>query len=190
MAFLFKIEGRSVFPNEETLLIEPFKTIWGRDKDKDKANALEEFCYIEFMSSAKKTNPYRNYDEDKKQVEIVKDCITQKDWKPDELVEKAMEKIQEFQLRASVTYSYFKAAVHGAEKMKSFFYSFDMNERNPKTLNPVWKPKDITNAISDTDNVVIKLANLEKKVLEELYEETKTKANKEISPFAQRTSIK
>ena len=59
MAYLFKIEGKAVFPNEETLLIEPFKSIWERDTSKNKEYALEDFAYIEFITSLLKTNPYR-----------------------------------------------------------------------------------------------------------------------------------
>ena len=53
MAFLFIVTEKTVFPNTETLLISPFKDIWKRDKTKQKHHALEEFAYIEFMSSMK-----------------------------------------------------------------------------------------------------------------------------------------
>ena len=34
MAYLFKVEGKTVYPNDEVLLISPFKEIWERDKSK------------------------------------------------------------------------------------------------------------------------------------------------------------
>ncbi len=66
MSFLFKIEGKKVYPNTETLLVSPFKEIWERDKSLDKEKAIQEFAYIEFSTSMLKSNPYREYTEDRK----------------------------------------------------------------------------------------------------------------------------
>lgn len=185
MSILFNVEGKAVFPNPETLLLSPFKEIWERDKKKNKEFALEDLAYIEFISSMKATNPYRQYAENKKKEEVTKDIITRKNWKPDELIEKAIRKNIEFQTEASTTYSYYMAAKKVAEKMKDFFETVDINERN-KAGMPVYKPADITRAINDTEKVLTNLKNLEKKVEEELYESVKTRNNKEISPFAKR----
>lgn len=190
MAFLFNVEGKAVFPNTETLLLYPFKDIWDRDKSKSKENALEELTYIEFMTSMKKTNPYRQYPEGKKDEVVRQDVITQIDWQPDELVKEAMQKIMQFQQGASTTYNYYMAAKKAAEKMQEFFEDVDINERNMKSGNPIYKPGDITRALNDTEKVLANLKSLEKKVEEELYEETKTKGGKEISPFASRNSLK
>lgn len=189
MAFLFNVEGKAVFPNTETLLLRPYKDIWERDKSKSKENALEELAYIEFMTSMKKTNPYRQYPEEKKHDIIVGDVISQIDWKPDELVIEAMENLIEFQRNASTTYNYYMSAKVAAEKMQEFFNTVDINERNYKSGNPIYKPGDITRALNDTEKVLSNLKALEKKVEEELYEETKTKGGKQISPFANRNSL-
>lgn len=53
MSYLFIVENNIAKPNTETLLIEPFKTIWERDKTKDKEQAIKEFTFIELMSSKK-----------------------------------------------------------------------------------------------------------------------------------------
>ena len=63
MAFLFQVTDRAVFPNPETLLISPFKDIWERDESTNKTVAIQEFAYIEFMTSMLKSNPYRQYPE-------------------------------------------------------------------------------------------------------------------------------
>ncbi len=79
MAHLFIINDKAVFPNPETLLISPFKDIWDRDRSPGKENAIQEFAYIEFMTSMLKSNPYREYPEAKKDEIIRKDIITQID---------------------------------------------------------------------------------------------------------------
>lgn len=184
MAYLFRVENKTVFPNEETLLIEPFKSIWERDKTKSKSKAFEEFAYIEFLSSMKKTNPYRQYPEDRKESKIVEDIINTPNWKPDKKIKEAIDKIKEFQTEASTTYSYYMSAKRAAEKMQYFFNTFNINERNEKTGNPVYKPRDITSALNETEKTLQTLKSLEAKIQEELLEETRNKSDKEISRFA------
>ncbi len=189
MAFLFTVSEKTVFPNPETLLVQPFKEIWGRDKSKEKYNALEEFAYIEFMSSMKKSNPYRQYSEKDKESKVRKAVITRTDWEPDELIIQGIHKVKQFQKEASTTYNYYMAAKKAAEKMQDFFMEVDINAVNEKTLNPIYKPRDITSALNDTEKVLSNLKTLEKKVEEELYEETKNRSNKEISFFADPESL-
>jgi hypothetical protein len=190
MAFLFIVTEKTVFPNPETLLISPFKEIWARDKTKSKHDALEEFAYIEFMSSMKKSNPYRQYPEHEKENKIIEAVITRDGWKPDELIKKGMHQVVKFQKEASTTYNYYMAAKKAVEKMQDFFNEVDITAVNEKTFNPIYKPKDITNALNDTEKVLGNLKTLEKKVEEELYEETKNRSNKEISFFADPESLR
>ncbi len=188
MAYLFEVQGKSAVPNTETLLVEPFKSIWKRDKDKQKSNALEELTYIEFMSSQKKTNPFRQYPDYRKSDEIIKQVITQKNWKPDKLVLEGIKKIDDFQKEASSTYSFYLSAKKTIEALKDFFDNVDLGERNDKGM-PVYKPAEITRALNDVEKVTATFKNLEKKMSDELIESTKTKGGKEISPFAMKSSL-
>lgn len=191
MSFLFKIEHKKVFPNPETLLITPFSEIWKRDKSKEKEIALKEFAFIEFNTSMLRSNPYREYPDDRKQDIIIEDVFGHKTkWKPDKLVEHGIRKIEEWQEEASVTYRYWLANKVAAEKMIDFFNNFDISTVNPKTLNPIYKPKDITSAIGDAQRTLTTLDTLKSKVEEEIYENAKTKGGKEISPFAKTSSVK
>lgn len=189
MAYLFVVEGRAVFPNPETLLISPFKEIWGRDKTKEKEKALEELTYIEFVSSMRRSNPYRQYSETEKESKVREDVITDPKWTPDSKVLLGIKKIEQFQKEASTTYSYYIAAKKALEKVAQFYMTFDMSERNPKTNVPIFKAADITRALDNTDKTLGNLKGLEKKVEEELYEEVKRQSGKEISFFAKRESM-
>lgn len=190
MSVLFKVEGKVVIPHTETLVISPFKEIWERDTSPSKERAMDEFKYIEFMTSMLKTNPYAGYDEDKKQQKIISQCVTHEEFDPeDEFIKEGMDSIVRFQNEASANYSYYMAAKIGAEKMKDFFLTFDMNEVNLKTGNPIYKPRDITSALNDTSNVLSNLDKLKTKVEEEIYDEIKRRGQKDISPFANPNSI-
>ena len=46
---LFRYEGYNITISEEALLLKPFKTLWDRDKSKDKYKAMQELGYIYFM---------------------------------------------------------------------------------------------------------------------------------------------
>jgi len=181
MAFLFTIENSVAIPNTETLLISPFKEIWNRDKSKYKDKAIKEFTFIELMSSKKKTNPYAGYS-DEIRFEKLKEVLFDESWEQDILLEQALIKVDEFQREASPTYSYYIAVLEAAEKMKNFFRTFDMDERNDKNV-PIYKPGDITRALNDTDKVLQNINSMKEKVEQELFEQVKTRSNKTINPF-------
>ena len=183
MSLLFKVEKKHVIPHTETLMISPFKEIWERDSTEHKEFATEELSYIEFMSSVMKSNPFSGYSEDMREEKIIQEVITQDNWEPDELVRQGIRKLQELQRDCSPTYNYFISAKAAAEKMQDFFNTFDMNDLNPKGF-PLYKPKEITSALNDTSKVLQNLDELITKVDNEVFETTKNKGQKIVSPFA------
>ena len=184
MAYLFRVEDRVVKPTDEVLQVSPFNEIWERDDSPNKEVALQEFTFIEFMTSALKTNPYRGYSEDRKADVIKRDVVRIKDWTPDVLVLKGMEKVKEFQKEGSESYALYLSALVAKNKLQDFFNSFNMNKVNMKTGAPIYKPRDITAALQDLDKTIISLQSLEKKVEEDLFESAKIKGQKEVSIFA------
>lgn len=181
MSHLFTVENNRAVPNTETLLISPFSEVWERDDSKDKGQAIKEFTFIELMSSKKKSNVYSGYTDDVR-FERLREMLFDEDWEPDNLIEQCLAKIDELQKDASPTYSYYLAVVEAAEKMKGFFREFDINELNDRGQR-VWKPKDITSAMVDTERVLQNLNAMKDKVEQELFEATKTRANKTINYF-------
>lgn len=189
MAYLFEVVNKIVVPTDEVLQVPPFKEIWERDKSPKKEVAIQEFTYMEFMTSSLATNPYRGYSEDKKEAVIRKDVIKEKNWKPDKLIEEGMEKIITLQTEGSSTYSLYMSAIKAKDKLESFFNNFDMEEKNERSGNPIYKPRDITIAIQDLDKTIMSLKSLEKKVEEDLFEVAKIRGQKKISDFANPDTI-
>ena len=190
MAFLFQINDKAVFPNPETLMIYPFSEIWERDSSSKKELAIQEFAYMEFMTSMLKSNPYREYQEDRKDIVIRQEIITELDWQPDELVLAGMDKLREMQTEGSLTYRYWMANKMALEKQIQFFEEVDINERNPKTFSPIYKPKDIPDAVANAEKVLTTINALKSKVDEELFESSKMRSDKTISPFADPNSLR
>lgn len=79
-----------------------------------------------------------------------------------------------------------KAAI---EKMIDFFNNFDIDERNFKSGMPIYKPKDITSAVADAEKTLTTLNALKSKVDKEVFEISKTRSDKQISPFANPSSL-
>lgn len=183
-SYLFTVEDSLVRPTTEALLTSPFREIWERDESPKKGHAIREFSYIEFMVSMKGSNPYKNYAEGVKEMKIIEGVFRGEEFAPDELVKAGIAFLQDVQKNGSRTYQYFMSSRAAVKKIQDYFNDFDMNDVNERTGNPLWKPKDITNALKDTDDVSGKLDKLEKKVEEELFDVVVTKANKEISQFA------
>jgi hypothetical protein len=191
MAQIFTVVDNSVIPKPEVLLISPFKEIWKRDKDRFKKLATKEFTYIEFMTSILRSNPFSQYEESKKSKAIIAEVFQDDVWKPDKLVMQGVESVIKFNTEYSTTYNYYMSNKIAAEKMQNFFKTVDITkEFNERTGAPLYKPKDITSALKDAEEVISKLKVLEAKVQEEIIEETRTKSNKEISPFANPNSLR
>lgn len=186
MSYLFEIKGNSVTPSASLLILEPFKTIWGRNKDK--SVSLKELAYCEFMASSQRSNPFAGYPEANRSDIIIQELFGG-DYNPDEVIQEAIEFIKRVQTEGSTTYSYYIAAKASADSMKEFFHTIDLNERNDRNM-PIYKPKDITSALIDTEKVIQNLNALQKKVEEELYDTIRTRSDKVVSPFANPSSLK
>jgi hypothetical protein len=189
MSLLFTVENKSVVPTTEVLLLSPYKEIWARDKTSGKFNAINEFAYIEFMMSVKKTNIYRGYSETERMSRLGVQLFNDEKYVPDDLIKEGMRKLQEFQLTSSPTFAYYQSAMAAAYKIQRFFENVDLTMLNLKTGLPVYKPQDITSALMDTEKVLQSLLTLEEKVNNELFESAKIKGQKVVSVFANPDTI-
>ena len=117
---IFEINGNVVRPTAQALAVKCFKKLWTRDKTKDKSVALQEFAYVEFMTSKKKNNPYKGYDESIREKKIIQGVIVEEDWKPDEYVKACIEFWQDWQNNGSESIRYFNANVSALDKTINF----------------------------------------------------------------------
>lgn len=184
MSLLFVVENKRVKPNPETLLISPFKEIWERDTTEQKTFAIEDLTFIEFMVSPKKSNPFHGYHDDIRREKIIDEVITREGWEEDELIYEAMDKVKEFLHNASPTYRFYESNRLAVQKTEDFFKNFEYSEVNAKSGNPLYKPSDVTRAVKDAGDVMKRLNEMKEKVDQEVFEETKTKGQKRVSPFA------
>lgn len=182
MAYLFILENNIAKPNIETILISPFKDIWDRDNSKDKSEAIKEFTFIELMSSKRKTNPYAGYSDEQRFHKLKELLKFPNDWKPDNLIEQCLAKIEEFQTEGSFNYMMYKQSLDTVMKTREYLIGIDLNERT-KSGMPVYKPADVYSAVEKVEKIMTSLNTLKEKVEQELFDSTKTRGNKLINPL-------
>lgn len=183
MSLLFEIKKNTVYPRAEILLVSPFKEIWERDKDENKTTAIKELSYAEFITSEMSSNPFSGYIGKDRQNQVVSQVIKDDKWKPDSFVRRACAYLIDLQEEGSFTYSFYMSARIAAEKVRDFFTSFDINERNEKTNAPIFKAKEINDAVVNSEKTLETMSKLRQKVMDEVYESQRTKGKKVISEF-------
>jgi len=182
------IENRIVKPTEEALMVTPFGDIYQRDSHRQKDLAMREFAYIEFMVSPKDTNPFFGYPvaggirHQKIYENKFKDLY--ETWTPDELVRVGIEVYNEFYYNASPSLGFYNSVVGAVKKLQTFFDNLDMDKVNSRDM-PLYKPKEITSAIIDAENLLTKLAAMKEKVNQEIFTTVKTKGARQINFFEQ-----
>ena len=78
-----------VHPTSEALLLKVFGDIWKRDKSKDKELALKELSFVWYYCDVR--SHFLIQPPDVRTVEIMKDVDMTKTWKPDKLINDAIE---------------------------------------------------------------------------------------------------
>ena len=183
---IFVVRDGKVSVTPEVLLIYPFNQIWEEDTEE---LAIRKFTFIEFMCSRKKSNPFIEYKMDERPSKILISFSSNENDEiinaipTDELVISAMDVYNKLQNEASISLRFYESAIAAAEKMNEFFINFDLNKVNFKTGTLLYKPADITRALKDVNEVLKTLGGLKVKVQQELYEDVKGKAGREINHF-------
>jgi hypothetical protein len=183
---IFIVEKNKVAITPEVLLLYPFKDIW-------KANTLElsliKFGFIEFMCSQRKNNPFIGYPIDERPDKML--LITfpsgtdeqKEEIKNDPLVLAGIEIYIENQKEASPSLRFYESALMAADSMIDFFATVDLGATNARNGSLLYKPADITRALKDVNDVIKTLGALKSKVIQEINEDAKGKAGREINYF-------
>jgi len=189
MSFLFAINGRALFPKPEVLLTKPFKQIWARDKSEDKEKALEQFAYMEFMTSKLRSNPFAGYQEDDRHGRIIKQTGMNPKYKPDKLVLEGIEFLLRILKEASPSYRYLMSSLKGADRVQDWLEELNPDARTDKGAY-LLKPADFAKSMREVPESIKNLKLLEKRVDQELIEDLKIRGGVIISSFARIESYK
>lgn len=185
MIEVFQLDKGKVVPTKEILLIEPFKTIWNRDTDSKKPNALKEFAYIEFMTSYKQTNPFIGYGKEERHRKICNSVMANPIFVPDDLVRKGMIMYMDWQDEASPTLRFYKAMVKTNEKVIKWAETVDLSQTDKKG-SAVYKPAEVMAVIAKGHENIRALSLMKTSVEQEINDSIKRRNNRQINHFEMR----
>lgn len=175
---LFQIQDNQPIITPEGLLIPEFAALWRREKSKKKEIATKELSYVYFKADYKSV--YQAYLPDVQEKQIIIDVFGKKKWKPDKVVQQAVDKYIELQQTPSMRLlTSFKGAINSLEK---YFKGIDFSKTDSKG-NPVYKISEITNALQKAGSIIESLDKVEEKVRKEISSENVARGQKEINPF-------
>jgi hypothetical protein len=168
---IIEINGATVKLHEGALLVPEFKELWEKNK-----NPIEFFKYVYLFADY--NSPYRAYDEPQKIAALEKDLGIQLS-KP---LQTAIEKYKE--LNYSFNMRYLQDAIHAANQTRAYFRNVDYSLLDAKG-NPVYKVKEVTDALKNTLQVITTLEGLKEKVESENVAQNKVRAGAKINKWEQ-----
>lgn len=162
---LFKYEQYKVTISEEALALKPFKKIWDRDKTKNKDRAISELSYIYFMIDPRSDYQYLT-DEEERSLSIIEGEGLPKTWKPDKLVQEAMNFYASFKTTSVLI---LEDTRHAADNLRKSLRDIDLEAKDDKG-KPIYTVSSIISAIKQVPQLVKELAEAEREVTKEITE--------------------
>lgn len=157
---LFEIKNNQPIVTTEGIMT--FSELFQRDTSKDKSRFFQELEYVYFLYDYK--SYYLAYPPDTREQEVIKDFIKIKDWKPDVIVKKAIQKYKELQHTFSLRY--LDAARDVTEKTIDHWKNVDYNAVNSKG-DPRYKVNEVNKSVADASKVLESLDKLTDRVQKE-----------------------
>lgn len=160
---LFRYEGYKIEISEEAFALKIFRQIWNRDRTVNKERAITELGFVYFM-----TDPRSDYqyiiDSDERAKAIIEDEGLPQDWKPDKLVQEAMEFYGKFKPTAALLLEDTRYAV---DKLRKLLRDINLEEKDDKG-KPVYTLNAITATIKQVPGLAKDLDEAEKALASEM----------------------
>ena len=178
MIKLFKYEGYKVTISEEAILLKPFKAIWNRDKTKTKDRALNELGFIYFFCDPR--SDYQYLVDDTERLEEIKQGAGMPDnWKPDKVVEEAIEFYNKFKPTSALLLEDTRYAV---DKLRKLLRDINLEEKDEKG-KPIYTLNTITATIKQIPALIKDLDEAERTLSSEMQQKGKMKGQGEKTIF-------
>jgi hypothetical protein len=157
-------EGDKIVINPKALLIPEFTDLYERDRSAGKKKAAKEFAYIYYIADYK--SEYNAYGLAKeKQLGI--DIFQQRNYKPDPMVKKAIDKY--IKLQETPSMQYLIAIRNRVQRVIQFIDKAEIENKDIEGTykNPFITIEKVTKVFRELEDVIEKLEKWEKKVFDE-----------------------
>lgn len=172
---LFELKNYQVTFSPQALTLVPFKALWDRDKSKDKSRAIQELAYIWYMTDYK-SDFADILDKKERHNEVLKSCISIKDWTPDKLVNEALNFYKN--RNETVASRMLEGALIYANKVDQWFRNVDLFEVDDKG-RPLYDAKKGNDILKDLGKTVESLKQLQDVVRKERDMNSKLRGERE-----------
>ncbi len=170
---LFQFVNFQVKISEEALSIKAFRDIWNRDKSKEKLKAQQELGFVYFFC-----DPRSDYmfliDEDTRMQTIIEQEGMPKNWKPDELIEKAME-VYKYLTTTSASLL-LQDTRDLIDKVRKQLKEIDLSKKD-KSGKPIYTLNMVTATIKQIPGLIKDLNEAEKAIATEIDENSKMRGS-------------
>lgn len=160
---LFKYESYKIEISEEAFALKVFRQIWNRDRTINKERAITELGFVYFMIDPRSDYQYI-VDSDERAKAIIEDEGLPNDWKPDKLVQEAMELYGKFKPTAALLLEDTRYAV---DKLRKLLRDINLEEKDDKG-KPVYTLNAITATIKQVPGLAKDLDEAEKTLASEM----------------------
>lgn len=160
---LFKYEGYELTISEEAMLLKPFKTIWKRDRTRDKSVAMQELGYIYFMEDPR--SDYQTFVDKEERARQIKIGQGMKEtWKPDAAVIEAQEFYASFKTASALLAEDIRFAI---DNFRKYIKELDLNKTDDKG-KPLYTLNSYTAALNQIPKLIVSLDEAEKAIARDI----------------------
>lgn len=160
---LFKYEGYQLHISEEAMLLTPFKTIWKRDKTRDKTIALQELGYIYFMEDPR--SDYQTFvDRDVRDQQIRIGQGMKEGWKPDKVVQEAQKFYASFKSSSALLAEDLRFAM---DKLRIYIKEINLAATDDKG-KPLYTLNSYTTALNQIPKLIVSLDEAERAIARDI----------------------
>lgn len=160
---LFKYEGYEVRVAPEALTLKPFKKLWTRDKSKEKERAIMELSFLYFYCDPRSDYQYIKDEEDRLE-EIKKGQGLPENWKPDTVLQAAMEFYSSFDSTPAIL---LRVAREGVDKVQRILEKISTDDIEDDPKKAVSVAKEYLTALKMVPQVAAMIQEAEKAINEE-----------------------
>lgn len=159
--------------------IEAFASLIGRDETEHCQQAVKELAYVYHFADP--TSPYADQEEDLRREMLGRDLFENKDFKPDDEIETAIQKYRELKITESM--QLLESARTSVHSLREYFEEADFTERDDND-KLVWKPKNMVRNLEKLGDVVESLKTLKSEVEKEQHSDSDNRGGVETNKYS------
>ena len=165
---------------DEAFLIRPIRKMFNQDRSQSKEQFFRQISYLYFMVDPRSTYSYI-LNKDERAKAIIDQEGLGEDFKPSALLEEAMQIYEKHTITPSQ--ELLNSSLIAAHTVSEFLKDPTILLQKDDKGRPLYQVSSVTAALKNVEGIVTSLQNLQKKVENEITEQSKTRGAQELTIF-------